>query len=69
MQSKSKKILKLECSDPDSSVEIKTMKHGRAFSFPVLTNQGKNFFIIGGCKEQKVEIYDCSNGLKELDQK
>lgn len=41
------------------------MRNGRVFCFPIQVNHGKHLVIIGGCKDQELEIYDLHNGMKE----
>lgn len=65
----SSSILKISCSDPSKVETVKTMRTGRTFAFPILTNFGKNLFIIGGCSQPQIDVYDLENEMKENDLK
>ena len=67
--SSSSSILSMPAGNPDQVNEIKQMRTGRTFPFPILTNNQKNLFIIGGTQDQKIDVYDLEKDMSEMNLK
>lgn len=55
------KIMQVSRENFNGFSDVFTMKTKRTFSMPILTNSGRNLFIIGGTTEPIIDMYDMEN--------